>query len=134
MHAFHLYVLIHILLTTTRSLSNMAPPSILEMFRDLETVVTIYLQAGTEAAIERGIDDIRIHILPTYSFNSFQNGANRDVLASCVRVVLHFILALLLVREAELHRSPFEGFQELSQFIASGKTLLDCCSTTVHNR
>jgi len=43
----------------------MAPPSVLEMFRDLETVITIYLQAGSEAAIERGIDDIRIHILPT---------------------------------------------------------------------
>jgi len=55
-------------------------------------------------------------------------------MTSCVRVVLHVILALLLVCEAELHGSPFEGFQEPSQFIASGKTLVDCCSMTVHNR
>lgn len=99
----------------------MAPPSILDMYNDLETAFTIYLQAGTdEAAIERGVDRIRIHILPAYSFHYLQWGVNRDIRASCVRLILHGILALMLLREAELRRSQFEGFQALSQFIASG--------------
>jgi len=105
----------------------MAPPSTNDMYNDLETAFKTYLQAGTEAAIKRGIDHIRIHILSKYSHHNAQRGANRDVRASCVRVVLHVIVALLLLREAELHRVPFPGFQELSQFIGSGRILLDRC-------
>lgn len=114
----------------------MAPRSnsILDMYNDLETAFKIYLQAGTEAAIERGIDRIRIHILPAYTFHYHQMGENRDMRASCVRLVLHVILALMPLREAELHRSQFDGLQELSQFIASGWVPLDCCSIFTHNR
>jgi len=113
----------------------MAPRSnsILDMYNDLETAFKIYLQAGTDkAATERGIDRIRIHILPAYSFHYHQMGENRDMRASYVRLVLHVILALMLLREAELHRSQFDGLQELSQFIASGWVLLDCCAVTTH--
>ena len=99
----------------------MASPNIFEMYSDLQSAFTTYLQAGTEAGIENGIHDIRSRLLPRYSFNSLQEGPNRDVRASCVRVVLHIIVALLLLRQADLLSRPFAGFQDLSQFTGFGK-------------
>ena len=95
----------------------MDPPHRLVMSGDLVFAFTTCLSSRTEGAVQHAIDIISNRILPRYNHDA--EGVDWHVRGSCVRVLLHVILAQLLLRRAVLQGVPFEGYQDMPQFIGS---------------